>query len=165
MTDMKQVVSWALEAFNANGLSYKELGEVEVKFSKAMKVRAGVAKLMLKTKEKQLILSIPLWERSTEAQRRHTVMHEACHLADFFIRGTSDHGPVWQQRMQACGLEPRKYHDIDLVGLSRFAAYCQCGKPHEVGSRVWRNLCTWRCTHCHTPLRKEPYPKETANVA
>ena len=45
-------------------------------------------------------LSIPLWPRATEEDRRETVIHETCHLIAFYKFGqvAAPHGSEWRRR-------------------------------------------------------------------
>ena len=52
------------------------------------------------------------WEHLTEKQRRAAVIHEVCHLADFYLwyttnnNSTLDHGTCWQNLMIKAGEPP-----------------------------------------------------------
>ena len=64
-------------------------------------------------------LSAPLWPRASEAERRNTVIHEACHLIDHYRTGTMSHGVSWRRLMQNCGESPDRCHSVDRTGLIR----------------------------------------------
>lgn len=67
-------------------------------------------------------LSIPLWPRASEADRRETVIHEACHIIAVYKFGgyvVVPHGPEWKEAMKNCGVEPLRTHAVDRSGLAR----------------------------------------------
>jgi SprT protein len=66
-------------------------------------------------------LSIPLWPRASEEQRRETIIHEVCHCVVWYKHGllVLAHGGQWKQAMLRCGLEPVRCHSIDRTGLAR----------------------------------------------
>ena len=58
-------------------------------------------------------LSIPLWPRASEKERRETVIHEACHCIVGYKHGVvAAHGLEWKQAMTNCGL-----HQNELMML------------------------------------------------
>ena len=66
-------------------------------------------------------LSVPLWPRASENDRRETVIHETCHVIVGFKHGfgPAAHGSEWRGAMQNCGVEPRRLHSVDRTGLAR----------------------------------------------
>jgi SprT protein len=66
-------------------------------------------------------LSVPLWPRASEQDRRETVVHEACHIIVKYKFGplVKDHGVEWKQAMRNCGVEPLRLHSVDRTGLAR----------------------------------------------
>ena len=64
-------------------------------------------------------LSAPLWPRACEAERRNTIIHEACHLIDHYMTGRMDHGTNWRRLMGACGESADRCHSVDRTGLVR----------------------------------------------
>ena len=67
-------------------------------------------------------LSLPLWPRASEEDRRETVIHETCHIIAFYKFGgyvVFPHGPEWKEAMRACGVEPLRTHNVDRTGLAR----------------------------------------------
>ena len=80
-------------------------------------------------------LSIPLWERASEQDRKETVIHEACHIIAFYKDGNSaPHGSLWQQAMLNCGVEPLRTHAVDRTGLvrrQRLFVLCDCPKEEK----------------------------------
>ena len=53
-------------------------------------------------------LSSPLWPRTSEEDRRETVIHEACHIIVGYKFGqvAAPHGSEWKEAMRNCGVEP-----------------------------------------------------------
>ena len=65
-------------------------------------------------------LSIPLWGRASEIDKRETVIHEACHVVVGFKFGqVAAHGFEWKAAMGACGVEPLRTHSVNRTGLVR----------------------------------------------
>jgi predicted SprT family Zn-dependent metalloprotease len=67
------------------------------------------------------VLSIALWSRASEQDRRETVIHETCHVIVGYKHGflASHHGAEWKQAMKNCGVEPVRTHNVDRTGLAR----------------------------------------------
>ena len=65
-------------------------------------------------------LSIPLWPRASEQDRREAVIHEACHCIVGYKHGhVAHHGLEWKEAMRNCGVEPLRGHNVDRTGLAR----------------------------------------------
>ena len=65
-------------------------------------------------------LSIPLWPRASEQERREAVIHETCHCIVGYKHGVvAHHGQEWKQAMRNCGIEPLRGHNVDRTGLAR----------------------------------------------
>jgi SprT protein len=65
-------------------------------------------------------LSLPLWPRASEKDRRETVIHEACHCIVGYKHGVvAPHGLEWKAAMRNCGVEPLRHHNVDRTGLAR----------------------------------------------
>lgn len=101
-------------------------------------------------------LSAPLWPRATEAQRRETVIHEACHIIDSYLNGRMcGHKHPWKLLMIKCGLKPERCHSVDRTGIARkhnqVDAYCGCGK-RSIGkikaNRIRQGVSNYRCLTC-----------------
>jgi SprT protein len=84
-------------------------------------------------------LSLPLWPRASEEDRRETVIHETCHVVVGlkFGRQARHHGPEWRQAMKNCGVEPLRTHSVDRTGLvRRQKQFILLGCPHsEMGHK------------------------------
>jgi len=112
----------------------------------------------------EIRLSLPLWPRATEEERRETVIHEACHIIDYVINGKMcGHGRPWKRLMEMCGLRAERKsmrcHSVDRTGLSRrrarVAATCMCGVVSEIGpiqAKKIRGGSVYRCRRCKTPV-------------
>ncbi len=65
-------------------------------------------------------LSLPLWPRASEKERRETVIHETCHCIVGYKHGVvAFHGQEWKEAMKNCGVEPLRNHTGDRTGLAR----------------------------------------------
>ena len=105
--------------------------------------------------------SRPLWPNASVAERRETVVHEACHLATQELFDDAawdrDHGPEWRQVMdwagyphaEACHLVSRR----GAVAIAR--GVCKC-RTHEIRlARARRHMAgraLLRCRRCGEDL-------------
>ena len=99
-----------------------ELAQViVVEWNQRFTRRMGDASYNPFTYRARIRLSIPLWPRASEQERRETVIHETCHCIVKYKHGpfVSDHGEEWRQAMRACGVEPLRTHNVDRSGLVR----------------------------------------------
>jgi predicted SprT family Zn-dependent metalloprotease len=86
--------------------------------------------------------SSQLWSRATIKERYETIVHEACHIAQFYKwpKGTDAHGVEWKSLMRACGVKPTRCHTVDRTGLKRKTRRvkvfgCTCGSCPDVTVR------------------------------
>ena len=93
-------------------------------------------------------LSLPLWPRASEADRRETVIHETCHVIIGYKFGNArHHGPEWKEAMKNCGVEPQRTHSVDRTGLARRQKqFILLGCPHSelaasAGSPLAKLIC------------------------
>jgi len=120
-------------------------------------------------------LSEPIWPIIPVAERRDTVIHEICHIVvgaehhekyqgGYRGKRPKAHGLEWQSKMRACGLEPRRCHEVD-VGLvpgtrKTMRLHCPCGSPHPVTPKVYNRVVSgtykYRCGRCKGEMYAEP---------
>jgi SprT protein len=82
--------------------------------------RLGDASYSPRSYRARIRLSVPLWARATEEERRETTIHEVCHVIVGYKFGpVPSHGSQWKQAMRNCGLKPIPTHNVDRTGLSR----------------------------------------------
>jgi SprT protein len=166
------VARWAIEALRLleredllevlriewNSRFTRRLGEAQYSY---LQKRPDVFNMSGKSEPTAAVrLSVPLWERASEADRHETVVHEVCHLVDCheaFLANRPNgkpHGVMWQRLMRRCGVEPRTYHNVDRTGLKRrqrrYPATCGCREVLLSGVRVsrMRRGAEYRCTKC-----------------
>jgi SprT protein len=115
----RHIRSWIRFACERNGVP--ELSQVIlVEWNQRFTRRLGDAAYSPSTFRARIRLSIPLWPRASEEDRRETVIHEACHLIASFKHGfVAAHGHEWRLAMRACGVEPLRTHQVDRTGLAR----------------------------------------------
>jgi SprT protein len=118
-SDDRHIREWLCFACNQN--SVPELAQViVVEWNARFTRRMGDALYSPSTFRARIRLSIPLWERASEQDRRETVIHEACHLVVFYKHpNAAQHGPEWREAMRNCGVEPQRTHNVDRTGLVR----------------------------------------------
>jgi predicted SprT family Zn-dependent metalloprotease len=68
-------------------------------------------------------LSPELFRRDNEQGNIDTVVHEACHIIEYYKHGTGGHGARWERYMRRCGLKPVRCHNVDNTGLVRRYLY------------------------------------------
>lgn len=120
MEDCQKIKEWIRFACERNGVP--ELAQVVVvKWNPRFTYRLGDAIYNRTSMRARVRLSIPLWPRISEEERRETVIHEVCHCIVTYTHGfvPRPHGAAWKQAMRNCGVEPRRLHSIDRTGLSR----------------------------------------------
>lgn len=114
-------------------------------------------------------LSVPLWERASEQDRRETVIHEACHVVVFYKDGnSSSHGLEWREAMLNCGVEPNRTHSVDRTGLTRrqrLFVLCDCPaeKKCRIGVRMYNLIqrgAEMRCKICGLDLDRNAAVEE-----
>ena len=104
---------------------------------------------------KLLMLSYPLYLRSTDEGQTENVVHETCHLVTNYIHGSvQPHGWQWKRYMELCGLEPLVCHNVDVADLrrqvARVEAKCLC-KTHiitKTRATKMRRGSRYRCVNC-----------------
>jgi SprT protein len=118
--DRQRITEWIRFACDRNCVP--ELARViVVEWNRRFTRRLGDGGYNLRTKGARIRLSIPLWPRTSEQERRETVIHEACHCIVGFKHGqvARPHGGKWKQAMGACGVRPLRTHNVDRTGLAR----------------------------------------------
>ena len=118
--DDRHIRSWIRFACERNEVS--ELAQVVViEWNRRFTRRLGDAAYRSTTFRARIRLSLPLWPRTTEEDRRETVIHETCHLIAFYKFGqvAAPHGTEWKEAMQNCGIQPTRLHSVDRTGLAR----------------------------------------------
>ena len=111
---------------------------VQIEWNPRFTRRTGDAMYCPHSYRATIRLSLPLWRRASEEQRRETVLHETCHvIAEYKFGILPPHGSEWKQAMINCGLEPVRTHAIDRTGLvrrQRLFTLCDC--PAEKRCRI-----------------------------
>jgi SprT protein len=118
--DDRHIREWIRFACDCNKVP--ELAQVIlVEWNSRFTRRLGDAAYNSVTFRARIRLSIPLWPRATDQDRRETVIHEACHIIVGYKHGfaVSAHGPEWKKAMENCSVEPLRLHAVDRTGLAR----------------------------------------------
>ena len=116
----RHIKSWIRFACDCNGAS--ELAQaILVEWNPRFTRRLGDAAYSPITYRARIRLSIPLWPRASEQDRRETVIHETCHVIVGFKHGfgLAAHGSEWRLAMKNCAVEPLRLHNVDRTGLAR----------------------------------------------
>jgi SprT protein len=127
----------ALAEAVAKTLVQKKIAEVGqvivVEWNRRFTKRLGDGGYNPVTFQSKIRLSVPLWPRASEQDRRETVIHEACHVIVGFKHGVAAaHGYEWKESMKNCGVEPLRTHSVDRTGLiRRHRRYILCDCPNE----------------------------------
>ena len=156
---------WIKKACWDNGMSDLKINYT---FNKRMTKCLGQAIYKHKTIE----LSVPLWPRMSD--KRHVVIHEACHIIAFAKHGTriKGHGIEWKQCMLNAGVAPERTYDIDRTGLVRqykkYSAACACVSVWVSGVRAAKiKKGELACGKCKATLvlTGYVYPDDDATIA
>jgi SprT protein len=116
----RQIRRWIFHACCSN--SVPELAQVIlVKWNPRFTRRMGDGHYNIAGYRATIRLSLPLWPRATEEDRKDTVIHETCHVIVGYMFGWTvpPHGLQWQEAMKRCGLQPERLHSVDRTGLAR----------------------------------------------
>jgi SprT protein len=114
---IREWIRFACESNKVGELAQVIVVEWNWRFTK----RLGDAGYSPTTYRARIRLSIPLWPRASDQDRRETVIHEACHIIVGYRFGfvATAHGSEWKAAMQNCGVEPLRLHSVDRTGLAR----------------------------------------------
>ncbi len=133
---IRRWIRFACECNNVDELAQVIVVEWNPRFTR----RLGDASYSHVTFRARIRLSIPLWPRASERDRRETVIHEACHIIVGYRHGfVVPHGSEWKQAMKNCGVEPLRTHEVDRTGLARRQKrFVLLDCPHEGVERKCR---------------------------
>lgn len=129
---------------------------IEVFWNRLFTRRLGDAVYSKRIQRGRIRLSVPLWGRCSETQKRETTIHEACHVVVGYkfwndIAKIKPHGKEWRDAMKRCGVQPNVYHNIDRVGFAYFFVR-DCEKSGDdrcrVSRRDRRKLQAGELLHC-----------------
>jgi len=173
--DARFWVKETLERFNCESL------DVVIQFNKRFTARMGDA--MYGFPGPRIRLSEPMWPMISQAERRDTVIHEACHIVVMHEdeeagrtgkMKSKPHGLEWRQKMRACGLEPRRVggESIDKTkipgGRKRYKVFCRC-KSYPVTKRRFNDIVSgarvFRCRKCKAKLGLLTEPEAVVRAA
>jgi SprT protein len=141
--DDQHIREWIRFACERNGVS--ELAQVIlVEWNPRFTRRLGDAAYSSTTFRARIRLSLPLWPRTSEKDRRETVIHETCHIiVGYRFAFAAPHGSEWKEAMRNCGVKPLRTHEVDRNGLARKQRrFILLDCPHEGVERKCR--CTIR---------------------
>jgi len=116
----QNIRSWIRHACDSNDVA--ELAQAFlVEWNRRFTRRLGDGHYSLLSMRARIRLSLPLWPRASEVDRRETVIHEVCHVIVFYKYGVfvRPHGAEWRQAMKNCGVQPVRTHNVDRTGLAR----------------------------------------------
>jgi SprT protein len=118
--DKRHIKEWVWFACECNEVP--ELAQtIIVEWNARFTRRLGDAMYNPYTFRARVRLSLPLWPRASERDRRETVIHEVSHVIVKYLYGpfVADHGAEWKEAMRNCGIEPLRTHSVDRTGLVR----------------------------------------------
>lgn len=126
--DVRDLITYACSCCDVPDLN----GKITVTINPRTTVTAG--KAIIKYNSMFMELSLKVCQHGGEDFVWQTVVHEACHLIDYYKNGKmSDHGPSWIKLMTACGVEPEMYHSVII---NRIEYQCECGKIYHLSKQV-----------------------------
>jgi predicted SprT family Zn-dependent metalloprotease len=98
--DLDSIILVTTNALAKHGLTMQN---VEVKFTRGGKSRAGACSYSPSLRKCKIMFNGLAWPAFTEEQRLNTVLHEAAHAIEFLTTGRSGHGPRWQSIARSIG--------------------------------------------------------------
>lgn len=145
------------------------LPKIECGNLKGIRVDWSRAKRRLATAQgyNQIKLSMIWWPYLTQEQRETTIVHEVCHLGDYYLsvvlkkyNSTGGHGKLWKTLMINAGQEPErtfkdKVPDALVKILVPHVGSCGCGKFRISESRYKKmhkaseNGSVFTCADCN----------------
>ncbi len=147
------------------------VGRVTVQFNSRFTSRMGDAIYHKRNDRGRIRLSSPLWHYASVAERRNTIIHEACHILaerdnqkDYIIgRGRRPkrvgHGRAWRDFMHMAGIERvERCHNVksphSRKKQRRYEASCGCRTWDLTANRVGRmkNGRRYSCNSCGETL-------------
>lgn len=108
--DIESIAAVIENALAQHGLT---MANVEVKFTRGGKSRAGACSYSRSRNQCKIMFNGLAWPSFTEGQRLNTVLHEAAHAIQFLTTGRSDHGPVWQRIAKSIGCTGDRCVSVD----------------------------------------------------
>jgi len=150
-------VQWVFENLGCPELFDK----VKIEYNNSFTRRMGDAEWYPKKGTGLIRFSTPLWPKATEEERKHTIVHEACHIVDGYLNGMWElpkherhpHGPRWKRYMRLCGQSPKRTHKVDNSEFKRhytrtkYRVACSC-REHLIGPTRYRRM--RKGTHSYT---------------
>ena len=171
--DQHGITNWIWFACERNEVP--EFAQViVVEWNRRFTRRIGDGGYNFATMGARIRLSIPLWSRASEQERRETVIHEACHCIVAYKYGHAPcHDSKWKEAMQKCGVKPQRMHNIDRTGLiRRQRRFILLDCPSAVEKRCWIDIRTYnllqkgfelRCNKCGLVIvRNSPIKEDSA---
>jgi len=114
LKEIREVVEWAAIQV---GYPVEELIYLGISFNNRFTRRMGDASFT----KGRIRFSGPLWPHATPEDRRETIVHEFCHIADRYFGNKTrrGHGPSWKRLMRQCGYAGDRCHTVNPPGMRR----------------------------------------------
>lgn len=165
--DMVKARRLTVETFKTLGVPESHYYLVDIKWNHRLRTTLGIAKQRYRfdTGYKHWIeLSAKAFELMSEEECEITVIHEACHIADYIHNKTSSHGPIWRSYMVRCGQKPDRCAKLskDIIAklknkTSKAKAFCSC-TTHMISKKMATQMVKGQrriCSSCRGPLTVE----------
>jgi len=137
-----EVWEWIRFACECNGRS-DIAGRIRLEWSNRLTSSMGNASKKAINDYYVIRLSIKLFARASDEERRQTVIHEACHVIDGIVNNTRmSHGSGWATCMRRADSNPERCHTVSNAGLvKRFVYTCSDGcVEHAVSARMHNSI-------------------------
>jgi len=146
-----EVWDWIRFACDCNGCP-EVAGRIKLVWSNRMTSSMGIASKKPFNDYYELKLSVKLFARASEEEKRQTIIHEACHIIDGIInRVKMSHGAGWAACMRRADCKPEVYHSVSNAGLNRRFVYtCACGQVYKLSSRMHNSINRGRYRVCRS---------------
>jgi predicted SprT family Zn-dependent metalloprotease len=161
--DRQNVHSWARETLAKFNLEHLN---VQIGWGSRFTSRLGEASVD-GNNNYRIRFSVPLWPHASEKEKHECVVHEICHIVDFWSKrnipgyvADGGHGYKWQSYMRKAGIsDPARCHAVkpkEVIEIRRpINVTCGCSVIQITKNRAtkMKNGHRYLCSKCRNPIR------------
>lgn len=111
-----------------------------------------------------LKISIPVWEVSNEQQKKTRIIHEVCHLVNYWRNEFVSHGWKWVILMRKCGItNPSRFGKTEkpLIPKNSIPFRCGCSELVYMGKTQYRRFLNGKKYYC-SDCKKDAIPVDVS---
>ncbi len=166
--EMQKINGWIAEGMTLLGILPGAFN-LKVEFNGRFCSRLGDAVYNPENNLGRIRFSSKIWDLCPEDEKRQTVLHELCHVVNWWRGITnpisaslegweSGHGKTWCRLMIRCGLKPRRCHSVKIPKslkkkMTRYRAWCKCTSiVHNISAIMKTKIQRGEkrfCAQCH----------------